>query len=287
MKRVSFFLLIFFLLVPMPAGHAQTVATTIDSLVIDFWPDYDKASVLVMLTGTLPNDTKLPVSITLPIPQTAQLNAVARMTSKDGQMIDDISSSIDPAGKLTFITPDLRFRVEYYFPYTVNNDQRSFDYTWIADLSVDKFQLKIQQPLSAGFLSTVPGTENVVKVGDGFDYHTYPVRSVPGGQPFSVHVEYQMTTAKLSVESLPQQNNSLQTSEIADRSTLGSGISWPIVAIAIGGLMILIVLVWQIASRRSLSGKRNVGQSKGKFCPHCGQPVSEEDNFCPGCGKGL
>ncbi len=287
MKRVSFFLAIFFLLAPMPAGHAQTMATTIDSLVIDFWPDYDKASVLVLLTGTLPNDTKLPVSVTLPIPQTAQLNAVARMTIKDDQMIDDISSSIDPAGTLTFITPDLRFRVEYYFPYTVNNDQRSFDYTWIADLSVDKFQVKVQQPLSAGFLSTVPGTENIVKVGDGFDYHTYPVQSVPGGQPFSMHVEYQMMTDKLSVESLPQQSNSLQTLEIADRSTLGSGISWPIVAIAIGGLMILIVLVWQISSRRSLSGKRGAEQSKGKFCPNCGQPIGEEDNFCPGCGKGL
>ncbi len=271
----------------MAASHAQNVATAIDSLVIDFWPDYDKASVLVLLTGTLPENTKLPASVTLPIPETAQLNAVARIDGKDGRMIDDISSSTGPADTLKFITPDLRFRVEYYFPYTVNNDQRSFDYTWIADLSVDKFQLKVQQPLSASFLSTVPGTENIVTVEDGFDYHTYPVQSVPGGQPVSMHVEYKMTTAKLSVESLPQKNNSLQTPGISDRSTIGSGISWPIVVIAIGGLIILMVLVWQIVSRRSLSDKRDVRQSQGKFCRNCGEPLDEEDNFCRGCGKDL
>ena len=96
-----------------------------------------------------------------------------------------------------------------------------------------------------------------------------------------------MTTAKLSVENLPQQNNSLQTPEIADRSTIGSEIGWPIVAIAIGGLVILIVLVWQIAYRRSLSGKRHVEQSQGNLCPNCGQLIDGEGNFCPRCGKSL
>jgi len=277
----------------MATGHAQNVATAIDSLVIDFWPDYDKASVLVLLTGTLPDGTKLPIAVTLPIPETAQLNAVARIDSKNGQMIDDISSSTSPSGTLKFITPDLRFRVEYYFPYTVNNDQRSFDYTWIADLSVNKLQLKVQQPLSAGFLNTVPEAGNVVKRGDGFDYHTYPVRSVPAGQPFSVHVEYKMTTAKLSVESRPQQNNSRPGSAMPDRPTTGSGNRWPMVAMVVGGLIIIIALVWQIVSRRSLPGgskpvhKPAGRQSQAKFCRNCGELVDEGDNFCRGCGKDL
>ncbi len=293
MKRISFFLLVFFLLAPMATGHAQTLATAIDELVIDFWPDYDKASVLVLLTGTLPNDIKLPASVTLPIPRTAQLNAVARIDSKDGRMMDDISSSTGPSGTLKFITPDLRFRVEYYFPYTVNNSLRSFDYTWIADLSVNKLQLKVQQPRSAGFLNTEPGAENVVKSEDGFDYHTYPVQSVPGGQPFSIHVEYKMTTAKLSVESLPQQNNSLQTPAMPDKSTTGFRINWPMAAIIFGGLIIIITLVWQIVSRRSSPSKRKpihkgaARQSQKKFCRNCGEPIDEGDNFCSGCGKDL
>lgn len=293
MKRISLFLLIFFLLAPMTTGYAQNTATTIDSLVIDLWPDYDRASVLVLLTGTLPSDTKLPATVILPIPETAQLNAVARIDSKEGQMKDDIFSSRGPSGTLKLITPDLRFRVEYYFPYTTNNHQRSFDYTWIAKLSVDKLQLKVQQPLSAGALNTTPATGNIVKAGDGFDYHIYPSRSAPAGQPFSVRVEYKMDGANLSIESLPQQKTGPQTTEMPDRSSTTSGFSWPIAAIVVGGLVIIISLVWRIVSRRPLSAARKpvpkqaANRSRARFCRTCGKAVDGEDNFCRGCGQDL
>jgi hypothetical protein len=54
MKRNSFILLIFFMLMPMTTGFAQKPVSVIDSLDIEIWPDYDRASVLVLLTGTLP-----------------------------------------------------------------------------------------------------------------------------------------------------------------------------------------------------------------------------------------
>jgi hypothetical protein len=149
MKRKSFILLIFVVLIPIAPVFAQKPVPVIDSLDIEIWPDYDKASVLVLLTGRLPGDTRLPATVTLPLPETAQLNAVARIDSKDGNMKDDIFSSSDPSSTLTFITPNLRFRVEYYLPYTVNKNQRSFDYTWLAALSVNNFQLKVQRPTSA------------------------------------------------------------------------------------------------------------------------------------------
>jgi hypothetical protein len=82
MKRNSFILLIFFMLMPMTTGFAQKPVSVIDSLDIEIWPDYDRASVLVLLTGTLPRDTQFPASVTLPLPETAQLNAVARIDSK-------------------------------------------------------------------------------------------------------------------------------------------------------------------------------------------------------------
>ena len=170
---------------PLAAGFAQNPVPVIDSLDIEIWPDYDKASVLVLLTGTLMGDTRFPASVTLPLPEAARLNAVARIDRKDGNMKDDIFSSTDPPGTLTFITPDLRFRVEYYLPYTVNKNQRSFDYTWLAAISVNNFQLRVQQPTSASTLKTEPADANVVRSGDGFDYHIFPARAVPAGQPFS------------------------------------------------------------------------------------------------------
>jgi hypothetical protein len=161
MKREYFFLLIFLVLILPGAGHTQDVKA-IDSLVVEFWPDYDRASVLVLLTGILPANTKLPASVALPFPETAQLNAVARIDNSDGKMKDDIFYSHAP-GEIIFIIPDFRFRLEYYFPYAANNNQRTFDFTWVADLSVDRFQLRVQQPASASSLNTEPPTKNVLR----------------------------------------------------------------------------------------------------------------------------
>jgi hypothetical protein len=293
MKRNSFILLIFFMLMPMAIGFAQNPVSVIDSLDVDIWPDYDRASVLVLLTGTLPGDTQFPVSVTLPLPEVAQLNAVARIDSKDGNMKDDIFSSTDPPGTLTFITSDLRFRVEYYLPYTVVKNQRSFDYTWLADITVNNFQLRVQRPTSASTLNTEPATANVVRDGDGFDYYIFPVRAVPAGQPFPLHVDYKMTSSQLSATSLSPQNTSIQTPAIPATSSTGSGINWALAATVTGGLIIIVALIWQIASRRPSPNIRKPidsrveRQSRAKFCRNCGEPIDEGDRFCNGCGSEL
>ena len=118
MKRKFLFLLIFLALILPVAGQTQGKVTAIDSLAVELWPDYDRASVLVMLTGTLPADTKLPATVIIPFPQAVNLNAVARIDRSDGRMKDDISYSHVPA-EIKFFTPDLSFRLEYYLPYLV------------------------------------------------------------------------------------------------------------------------------------------------------------------------
>ncbi len=278
---------------PMARGFAQNPVSVIDALDIEIWPDYDRASVLVLLTGTLPGDSRLPASITLPLPEAARLNAVARIDSKDGNMKDDIVSSTDPPGTLTFITSDLRFRVEYYLPYTVNENQRSFGYNWLAAVSVTKFQLRVQRPSSARTLNIKPAAANVVRGGDGFDYHTFPARAVPAGQSFSLHVDYKMTTAQLSATSLSPQNTSIQSSALPAASSTGSGINWALAAVVTGGLIIIVALIWQMASRRpSPNIRRPVNlrvekRSRSKFCRICGEPIDEGDRFCSGCGSEL
>jgi hypothetical protein len=246
-----------------------------------------------LLTGTLPGDTRLPASVTLPLPEAARLNAVARIDRKDGNMKDDIFSSTDPPGTVTFITPDLRFRVEYYLPYTVNANQRSFVYNWLAAISVNNFQLRVQRPSSASTLNTKPAAANVVKSGDGFDYHTFPARAVPAGQSFSLRVDYKMINAQLSAASLPSPSTSMQTPAIPTTPSTGSGINWALAAVVTGGLIIIGALIWQIASRRPAPNIRKPldtrveKQSRAKFCRNCGEPIDEGDRFCRGCGSEL
>lgn len=278
---------------PMATGFAQNPVRAIDSLSLEFWPDYDKASVLVLMTGTLPADTHFPASVTLPIPEGAQLNAVARIDRNDGAMKDDIFSVPDADGTMTFITTDPSFRVEYYLPYTINNNQRSFDYTWLAAIPVNNFQVRVQRPTSADTLNTEPAATNVVSSGDGFAYHTFPARAVPAGQPFSLHVDYHMTGDQLSVASLPPANTGIQSPALPVTSKSGSGMNWALVAVIAGGFLILAALIWQMASRRTSSSvdkPADTGaekQSRAKFCRNCGEPIDKGDRFCSGCGAEL
>jgi hypothetical protein len=272
---------------------AQNPASRIDSLDIEIWPDYDKASVLVLLTGALPGNTPLPAAVTLPLPEAAQLNAVARIDSQGDSMRDDISWSFDSPNTLRFITPDLRFRVEYYFPYTVVKNQHSFDFTWLAAATVNNLHLRVQRPLSANALQTEPATANVSTSWDGFEYHTFPARAVPAGQPFTLHVVYDMAAAQLSAARLPPPNAGTQPAGLPAVSAKRFDISWALVAMVAGGLAVIGALIWQFASRRRVPDMRNPDdsrieiQARGRFCPNCGGPVDQDDRFCRGCGAEL
>jgi len=289
MKRKSIFILILFIVIPITTGYAQKTAKSLDALVIDLWPDYDRASVLFLLTGSLPANTKLPATVTLPFPDKAQLNAIARIDNRDGNMKDDILSSPAP-GEISFITPNLRFRLEYYLPYAVNNLQRSFDFVWSADITVDNLQLNIQQPLSASSLTAEPAAINIVTRTDGFVYHTYPTRTVRSGQQLVVNVTYEMTSAKLSAESPSLQYPDEQTTGSSAGSTVDLGINW---AFVIGGLIIFAALAWQIVSRRPSVRNRKPFearvefQSQTNFCQNCGESVDENNKFCGECGREL
>jgi hypothetical protein len=247
---------------------------------------------LALLTGTLPPDTKLPATVTLPLPVTAQLNAVARIDSSDGTMKDDIFSSTTP-GEITFTIPDLRFRLEYYLPYVVNIYQRTFDFTWLANVSVNRFKLKVQQPLSASSLSTDPAATNVFRGGDGFTYYDFPPQAVPAGQSFSVRVDYTMTAAQLSVASLAPPRTSDQESGSSPPPNTRVKTNWSIIAVVMGILIMLIVFIWQIITSRGESNQPITRDAEAqehshpKFCRHCGNPIIKKDRFCGKCGTAV
>jgi hypothetical protein len=64
-------------------------------------------------------------------------------------------------------------------------------------------------------------------------------------------------------------------------------------AIVIGGLIVVVSLVWQLASRRPspLNNKsadtRVEKRKRSGFCRNCGEPVGEGDSFCSVCGTEL
>jgi hypothetical protein len=290
MKRTVFIGLLLLLLLPQ-VGLAQTTPSAIERLQIALWPDYDRASVLVLLTGEFPADTALPTTATIPLPENADFNVVARIDAADGNMKDDIEFSTD-GDQLTFTTPDLRFRIEYYMPYDADDTQRSFEFSWSSALAVNQLQLDVQQPRSAGGLLTEPAATNVFTGDDGFIYHSLPVQNVAAGEPVSVRVDYTMDSPLLSTERTGPQITDVQTTGFDTASNPASEPNWPlIVGIGAGLLLIAIAITWRVAAGRGSSRPRKPrpvraegSSSSVRYCHICGQPIHSGDKFCRECG---
>jgi hypothetical protein len=251
MRALSSIACLMVLLLPLVSAAAEPEATALDSLVVEIWPDYDKAAVLVLLTGTLPANSPLPARVTLPLPATAQVNAVARIDPRDGVMRDDILSS-PSIGELTLITPDPAFRVEYYQPYAVTDKQRTFDFTWQAGLSVASFRVKVQRPAAATSFRTVPTTTDIVRNANEINYHTFAARSVPAGTPFKLHVGYEMDLPRLTVQIQPPPSPVPAQSRPSARALSDRpGTHWPLLAILAGSLLVVLALIWMVVTRRS------------------------------------
>lgn len=277
------------LLVTFPlVALAQNRAVAIESLAIELWPDYDRPAVLVLLTGTLPADTLLPAVVTLPLPAAAELNAVARISS-DNVMSDDIEFTSN-SGQLTFTTPDRRFRVEYYLPYDADGNQRTFTYTWQASIPVAQVEATVQEPAATSSIIIEPPPVTTSSGFNGLTYHTLPVQSVPAGQPYTVRVNYTLASPQLSIEQSP----AAAIVEGAEAASPAATINWPIVAAAVGGVLLVIALTWQIASSSRAETRmrkprpvRPEKQTWARFCHECGQRVQPGDRFCRQCGTAV
>lgn len=285
------------LLLPLTAIQAQNEIVDVQSVEAAFWPDYDRPAVLVLITGTLPPDTPLPATVSLPLPAEAELNAVARISS-DNVMIDDIEhDTLD--GRLTLTTPDPRFRVEYYQPYVTDANEHTFTFTWTADnITVAQFSAVVQQPAAATSLVTEPAAVATAPGADGLTYHTLSPQTVPAGQPISLRISYTMSSPTLTTALL----NRTDVTETAPSPTTTSR-NWPLLLAVVGGTLVVAALGWQLATRpagrkrpRPKARGRSapvVAQSRknrptaARFCHECGEPALQADRFCRHCGTRL
>lgn len=311
------FLLLLILGQPSRA-QAQMTASTIESLAVDIWPDYDRPSVLILLTGILPADAALPATITLPIPADADLTAVARIGADDN-LFADIPFDETVPGQVTLTTPDPRFRVEYYIPYDLDGETRTFTFAWQADLSVTQMLVSVQQPVATEDMTTDPAVFSVTPRQDGFQYHNLSPQEVPAGDSFSLAVNYSRAVSQLSAELLQPETTigTTTNSTTQPEAPIESGLSWPTILLASGGVAVLAVGAWMMFGERrkaapqaarvkarpaskaakSRSPKPDAAAkvetaeapppSYAQFCHQCGQKSDPNDRFCRSCGTRL
>ena len=301
-------LLLFFMLLTavFSATAVQAQSDPISELEIQFWPDFDTRSVLVLLTGTL----SAPGTITVPYPENDEFLVLARIDSTNN-MIDDIGQPEFANGTATFTLPgpDVRFRLEYYVPYTANGLSRSFNYTWQSNVTVNQLSMLVQRPGVAASMTTVPETTQVQNQSDGLIYYELPVQSVTAGQTVSLQVDYTMTADTLTVTGMSDSSVSdvPMTTDTAVVSPSTSSIpinnTWLLIG---GGVVILgtaVFVTWQLATRQT-SGNRvrkpaprrplknaqpaaRKPNTAARFCHECGEPAQSGDRFCRNGGTTL
>lgn len=276
--------------------YAQSEAAVIDTLAVDVWPDFDRAAVLVLMTGTLPPDTTFPVAVTIPLPNGADLNAVARITT-DNVMTDDIQYTLG-LDSVTFVTPDARFRVEYYLPYTAADSQREFAFTWLADITVNRIEVAVQQPVMATNMHTQPAAVSIgADSTDGFTYYVLPATAVAAGQPYTVQVDYTLSEPVLSVNRLPLAP-ATSGAAVTGTPAANTGDNWPLWLAVLGGILIVVALVWQVMGNRQQRPRRPRPPrpskptpprppSAARFCHECGAALQAGDKFCRHCGTAV
>jgi hypothetical protein len=313
MKRFLLATFIAFSLLSTADLQAQSNATTIEHLSVDIWPDYDRPAVLVLLTGTLPEDSTSPATITIPIPDNATINAVARV-GPDGSMFDDIDYDQDTPGQLTLTTSDNRFRVEYYVPYSADGSERSFAFDWQAQVNVDEVVTSIQQPVAATNVAVNPVADNVTTGQDGLRYHNLASIAVLAGESYFIDASYSNPGGQLSADLLEGEPS--VNPEVPALPLLGSnessahtdsGFNWLLALAVMAGILVVAVAVWLLVSRQKSSKrvrkprpKRQVtpqttpnkisaggGTSVAKFCHECGQSLEAGDRFCRNCGTAV
>lgn len=289
-KQLLFSLFVLTLLFFPATSYTQSSVTAVSSLSVELWPDYDRAAVLVLFTGTLPDNTPLPATVVFPLPDNADLNVVARITAA-GNMVDDLQVT-DQIGYITFSTSDARFRVEYYQPYTVEGDQHQFNFSWQADFAVESFKLAAQQPVSATELQLEPTAVDIFSnTTDGFTYHALSEQPLPANQPFTAQLRYTMSSPQLSSEQLPSTSNvaPVAPAPVLEPVTV-SGVDWPLILIGIGSFLITIAVTWQLATyraTRSAVSTLKPSASKTRFCRECGTSLRPKDRFCRECGTAV
>ena len=289
-----------FSLVVAGRSYAQEPVTNLQLLIVEFWPDFDRPEVLILLTGTLPAGTSFPAEVTVPLPADATLNVVARINEQEG-MVDDVPFQVGE-DSVTFVTPDPRFRVEYYVPYQAEGEQRAYEFEWLADLDVAQLAAAVQQPAMATEMNVTPEAASVLADrGDGLTYHTLAGQAVPAGQPFRVGFQYTMAEPQLSVNvgRSPAVESGGETAVSPLAASVTPVINWPLILGGAGLLLIAVALVWLVSMnwptsrskvrkprpRRGTSGKTS--GSRARFCHICGQQADPDDRFCRNCGTQL
>lgn len=293
------------LLAASVGARAQSEGT-FKELNVSLWPEYDRPGVLVIYRIVLPDNTSLPAELTVRIPASATLNAVASLQA-DGKLLNAPYEQVVKGdwAEISFTTTMPGSQIEYYdASLTRDGKLRKYRYSWPGDYAIDALGIEVQQPLGATNMVTSPDLGSGKTREDSLTYYTANIGSLPQGQEFDLSLQYEKSDETLSAAGLGVQP-SIPVEDDAEgwRSWLTTALPW--VVAALGLALIVGGGVWYWRSRKRKAERREPRRRRKPstaaeratvaappagqpvYCHSCGNRASQGDRFCRTCGTAL
>jgi len=285
--------LILWLGFPVSAGAQSRIALkTVD---VQFWPEYDQPSMLVIYDFTLAESVSLPAEVILRIPREANLVAVASNTASGGLInasFDGPTASGDWQSIAVKVETPTTYHLEYYEPLSRAGTARGFDYLWPGDYPVETFGVYLRASVDTTSVTTDPPLAPVQSNEDVLAYQK-SIGALPAGQQFTLHISYEKSS-----DTLASPSEGLQPSAPVDQNTTGRVMFsnyLPYIVGALGLVLMLggVVYYWRSGRRRSGRERRHhTARSEDEkdsevYCHQCGARARPGDRFCRICGSKL
>lgn len=299
MKRILLVLIL--TLLPLGSRVNAQVTAGLESLIVDFWPEYDQPSMLVIYRAVLSPTVSLPAEITFRIPvEAVRPHAVA--VGPSPELVADVVATTRVAGEwieVSFIATTPTLRLEYYDPrLEKEGTHRRFQYVWPGDYAVDAFTLNVQHPADASNIRVTPASGRVVEFGDGFTYNVIELGEIGSGERFSLDLQYDKESDALSVEALQIQPSAPISPGLGSGIRINQIIPW---ALGILGVVLIVgggFWYWRSGRGGPASGTRrqrrasrvspgSAGQDGSIYCHQCGKRAEPGDRYCRSCGTRL
>ncbi len=270
---------------PQDSGAAKG-DTSLESMQIEIWPEYDRPAALVILRGELAASVGLPAAVSLRIPASSGgPAAVAYATATKGSLLNLKYDRSEAAGFITlrFTAPARYFHVEFYDRLATGTGERTYKYLWPADLPVSWLDVVVQEPAGASNISVKPELSDKSTGSDGLLYRAAQLGPFEQGKPLPIEMRYTKSDPRTSAEILKL--NAPAPAAQASTPAMQNKNYWSLLVLGAAALLVAVsgaaYFLW--GRQRPPAGST----SGGRFCTKCGNAAAAGDRFCSKCGAAL
>jgi hypothetical protein len=272
-------------------------------LEVALWPEYDRASTLVIYQGSISTEEQVPTTIAIPIPASVgEPSAVATLGSDNRLYLTEYERQVeDDWAWITFETESSAFQVEFYDDLYYDGDTRSFTFNWPGSIEIGSFSYELQQPFGASGLQVIPA--GVVQPdANGMMYVRASLGPQQTGSPLTISFQYEKKTGELTANAVAAAP-SIDRPTTTQGGTPDLGTQLPYILGGFGFLLVALgIFLYLRFQRQEKASQKRPRTRKGKskpqrtaadldatavFCHVCGTKASASDNFCRNCGTKL